>query len=137
MGYTTTFTNCRQSSAIDVVPESLDRGMCSSPLDVKGFDFIGCEPIRELPKRSTPAHIAECEITGFADIALFLCDFVGLHMENLACCNAIGLVARIVRSVEATISIKLPLFSGDPGQNPAFNTAEVGTDQHVAGGGPD
>ena len=45
----------------------------------------------------------------------------------------IRFIARIMRGVEAPVTVELPVFPGYPRQHPAFDCAEVGADQHVTG----
>src|SRR5262249_15124485 len=136
--YMTTFTDCRQSSAIDIVPEPFDSRMRSPPFSIKLLYFFISESIGlKLSPCVDAAHVAKCQITDLADIALLTILAIGRVCDPIypAGGDAVWLVARIAGGVVATIAVEFPVFGGNPGQDPAFNGVQVAAHQCTAGRG--
>ena len=110
----------RPSGMIEGMPELYDLGMRRAPLDLELLDLFVGELLRlEFPPSTERAHVSEGEIARFSDAALgrFLGEAAVRHAKYLARGDAIGLVARIVRLIEAAIAFELPFFPGNPRQH--------------------
>src|SRR5262249_14894171 len=120
--------------AIDGVPELLDVGMGRAPIELELLHLRIGETIGlELAPRIEAALVAEGQIARFANFPLWR--FVGIRAvrdtKDFAGSDAVGLVARIVRGVEAAIAVELPTFIRDPSQAPRLDAGEVASDQYV------
>src|SRR5215831_9646485 len=110
--------------------------MRSPPFSVECLYFIICEPIRlKFSPRIDASHVSKGEIAGFPHVPLgaILCVGTTRSAENATCGFTIRFVTLIACCVITPICIELPFFAGNPCQNPALDSAEVGTDQYVAG----
>src|SRR6516165_1348631 len=111
-------TNSHPGRMIEVMPEFFDRWMQRSPFALELLDLLVGEAIGlEFSPSIFGAHITESQIAGFADSALrrFLVIRAVRHPEDLACGDAVRLLARVACCVEAAILIEFPLLAGDPG----------------------
>ena len=121
-----TLAHRRPSGAIESVPELYDLGMRRAPLDLELLDLFVGELLRlEFPPGTERAHISEGEIASFSDAALgrFLSEAAVRHTKYLARGDAVWLVARIVRLVEAAIAFELPFLAGNPRQHARLSMA--------------
>src|SRR5262245_30600349 len=96
------------------MPKLFNVGMRSTPISVELLYFVVGELIGKLAECINTAGIAECEVTSFADVALFRRDLVGSCGKYLRRRDAIWLILRIAGRVEAAIVVKLPLLAGNP-----------------------
>src|SRR5262249_53576557 len=129
-------THRRPGSAIEVVPELLDRRMGRTPFALELLNFGVGEAIGlEFPPGVEAAHIAEGKIARFADAALWRVLGVGAgrYAEDPACSLTIWLITRIVGCVIAAVSIKLPGLASRPRQHPRFDGAKIGANQYMSG----
>src|SRR6516164_3389539 len=136
----TTFTDCRQSSAIDIVPEPFDSRMRSPPFSIKLLYFFISESIGlKLSPCVDAAHVAEGEIAGLSHVPLrtVLRVGAGRYAEDAACGFTIGFITRIMCCVITLVCFKFPLFRCNPRQRSTFNAAKVGPYQHLPGCGAD
>src|SRR5262249_3482256 len=125
--YLLTVAYCFPGCTIDRIPELPNIGMRGAPSLLEPLDLFVGEPIRlEFAPSVTAALIAEGEVTGFANFSFrrFLVEAAVGDPKYFACGDAIRLVARILRGIEAAIGIQLPVFAGDPSQYTAFDRAE-------------
>ena len=123
-------------SAINIVPEALDGWMRSTPFFLKLLHLGVGELLRlEFSPSIEAAHISVSKIRCFADGAFrrILVKSAIRYAKDLAGGDAIRLIARITRSVEAAIAVQLPLLAGSPRQYAGFNAAEVGADSLCPG----
>ena len=108
--------------------------MRSAPISLELFDFLVREAIRlKFAPGVQAALIAESEIAGFADFPFrrFLVEGAVRHPKYLAGRDAVRLITRILRGVEAAIAVELPFLTSDPSQNPAFDRAEIRANENV------
>jgi hypothetical protein len=98
--------------------------MRSAPLCLEVLDLgVGETAWLELTPSSQAAHVAECEIAGFAHVPLGAVLAVGArwNTKNFASGYAIWLITRIAGGVETPVAIDLPIFTGNAGEYPTFN----------------
>src|SRR5262249_8440765 len=98
------------------IPKLLDIGMRLAPSANECLDFV----LRTIRLKFAPsarsAGIAKSEIGDFANTAfwIILCERTVRFVEYLASSDAVGLIPGIMRSIEATVTVELPLFAGNP-----------------------
>src|SRR5262249_51992276 len=112
------FANCSPGRAIQIVPEFFDRRMQRPPFALELLNFFVGEALGlEFSPSIFAAHIAEGEIASFTDSTLrrFLIIRAVRHPEDLACGDAVRLIARITCCVKAAVLIEFPVLAGDPG----------------------
>src|SRR5262245_20931546 len=90
--------------------------------DLLALGFIK-DSWRKLLDCTCTAHVAAGEIRCFSDFSLrrFRSEAAVPDVQHPAGENAIRLVAWILGGVVTGISVKLPLFTGDPGQHARFD----------------